>query len=462
MQHCFVVDLNRCTGCGACVIACTIENSHRKGEGINWREIYTFNEVHHPELPLFNFSLSCNHCEIPACLNACPSGAYSKDKETGAVIIDPQLCMGCKYCTWACPYDAPRFNPVSGVIEKCDFCNGRLKQNDSPACVTACPVGALKIEDIVGDIPIQRQDGFTNAGLNPSIQFKPLRSQQNKPESVFFHEPLTNTRLFEASQKLPERKITLKSEWTLVFFTSIAFILVALLTASIVMPFNPNPFLFLFVGIIGTGAGTIHLGHKERSYRAIFNFKKSWLSREIALFSAFLGLGWLYLMFFKEYPILGWITVYIGFFSLFAIDRIYQVAMKIGVMDFHSAHTVFDGLYLTGCLTGETALFITVGLLKLFLYLYRKWLFIGVKQKTHPFLSICRLLTGFFIPQVIFSIQLGMPALHNGVDIPWYYLLFIISVTTGELIDRVEFYDELEIITPRRQILLDMEKRLND
>ena len=115
-QKAFSLDLNRCTGCGACVIACTTENSRR--QTLNWREVYTFNEIHLPGVPLFNFSLGCNHCASPACVRACPALAVTKDPHTGAVIINPEHCLGCKYCTWACPYDAPRFNAASGVTEK--------------------------------------------------------------------------------------------------------------------------------------------------------------------------------------------------------------------------------------------------------------------------------------------------------------------------------------------------------
>ena len=111
-QKCFIFDLNRCTGCGACVIACATENMEK--QTVNWRDIHTFNETHHPVLPLFNLSMACNHCIDAACKKGCPALAYTKDKETGAVVHHADCCMGCTYCTWACPYDAPRYSGAAG------------------------------------------------------------------------------------------------------------------------------------------------------------------------------------------------------------------------------------------------------------------------------------------------------------------------------------------------------------
>ena len=116
MQKAFVFDLNRCTGCNACEIACKIENE--LPPGMSWREVVTFNESRLPGVPLFSLSLACNHCLDAPCKEKCPALAYSKDERTGAVTVNPSLCMGCKYCQWVCPYDAPKFNATAGVVEK--------------------------------------------------------------------------------------------------------------------------------------------------------------------------------------------------------------------------------------------------------------------------------------------------------------------------------------------------------
>jgi DMSO reductase anchor subunit/ferredoxin len=398
--------------------------------------------------------MACNHCGLPACLKSCPAAAISKDPETGAVTVDPERCLGCKYCTWACPYDAPRYNSSNGVIEKCDFCIHRLKKDEAPACVCSCPTNALRLGDFDPDAKPQKIAGFTNAGLQPAIQFKELRPHQQVPESTAPPPAEALEELFESSQNIPQPKITLKSEWTLLTFTSISFILVALLTAAVIIPLTLYPFLFLGIGIVGMVLSTVHLGRKSRAFYAVRNFTKSWLSREIVLFPAFLGISFIYLQFLPNLSAVGWAAVFIGFFSLFAVDRIYQVAMQVTPLNFHSAHTLFNGFFLTGVFIGNIYLFAIPGLIKLFLYLYRKFHFKQQEKNPLFLISFLRITFGFIIPLSIFVFKPGFTADMKIIGI---YGLFIISVIIGELIDRIEYYDELDIVTPRKQMLIDLE-----
>lgn len=87
-------------------------------------------------------SLSCNHCENPVCAEACPTQAMHKD-ENGIVSVDPDRCVGCRYCEWNCPYGAPQFDPERKKMTKCDFCRDYLEQGLPPSCVAACPCRAL-------------------------------------------------------------------------------------------------------------------------------------------------------------------------------------------------------------------------------------------------------------------------------------------------------------------------------
>jgi len=480
-QKSFLVDLNRCTGCGACMVACSIEAANKKnhnepsqiksfagvgavfqksplaagGKQINWRQVYTFNETRHPEIPLFNLSMACNHCGLPACMKNCPAAAITKDAETGAVTVDQERCLGCKYCTWACPYDAPRYNPSKGVIEKCDFCIQRLKKDEAPACVCSCPTNALRLGDFDPEAQPQKIAGFSNVGLQPAIHFKELRPQQQVPASTAPPSAEAVGKLFESSQNIPQPKITLKSEWTLLTFTSIAFILVALLTASVMIPMELDPFIFLGIGVVGMVLSTVHLGKKSRALYAVRNFLTSWLSREIILFPAFLGVSFIYLQFFPNLPVVGWAAVFIGFFCLFAVDRIYQVAMQVTPLNFHSAHTLFNGFFLTGVFIGNIFLFSIPGLIKLFLYLYRKYHFKQQERNPRFLISLLRIAFGFIIPLIIFVFSPGFTAEMKIIGI---YGLLIASVIIGELIDRVEYYDELDIVTPRKQMLIDLER----
>ncbi|MEO8011900.1 MAG: 4Fe-4S dicluster domain-containing protein, partial [Dokdonella sp.] len=125
MPDSFVFDANTCTGCGACRVACTIENG--LAPDVSWRRIETFNPQHRPIAPVFHLSLACNHCATAACMNACPALAYRRDGPTGAVLLDSTLCIGCGYCSWACPYDAPVFDEAAGVMTKCTWCADRLR-----------------------------------------------------------------------------------------------------------------------------------------------------------------------------------------------------------------------------------------------------------------------------------------------------------------------------------------------
>ena len=136
----FSLDLGRCVGCGACVLACRME----KGWSADtpWRRVIPLNLDRHPGGPTYHLSVACHHCEYPACLPACPSAAYEQ-RPDGVVILVEDRCLGCRYCEMACPFGAPAFDEAVGVMMKCDFCHERVDRGLSPACVAACPTGAL-------------------------------------------------------------------------------------------------------------------------------------------------------------------------------------------------------------------------------------------------------------------------------------------------------------------------------
>ncbi|MCK7530945.1 MAG: 4Fe-4S dicluster domain-containing protein [Marinilabiliales bacterium] len=139
MRRGFVFDAGLCVSCKACSAACILENGLQPGT----REIFTWNDHALPLLGVMSLSLACNHCEEPSCAEGCPASAYTIDSD-GVVIHHPDRCMGCGYCTWRCPYGAPKINEARGYIEKCHLCHERVAEGVEPACVTACPTGALK------------------------------------------------------------------------------------------------------------------------------------------------------------------------------------------------------------------------------------------------------------------------------------------------------------------------------
>jgi anaerobic dimethyl sulfoxide reductase subunit B (iron-sulfur subunit) len=128
-------------------------------DGVRWRRVYEVGgggwrkegEAWVPDLAVFNLSLACNHCEKPVCLDGCPARAIVR-REDGRIVIEPDKCLGCRYCEWACPYGAPQFDRAAGVMTKCDLCPDLLEAGRPPACVSACPMRALEIgeaEDLV-------------------------------------------------------------------------------------------------------------------------------------------------------------------------------------------------------------------------------------------------------------------------------------------------------------------------
>jgi anaerobic dimethyl sulfoxide reductase subunit B len=148
----FSVDLASCTGCKACQIAC--KDKHGLGSGVLWRRIVETaggqwerrGETWVDGSYTYFVSVACMHCERPICVEVCPTKAMTKGKD-GIVAVDPERCMGCRYCEWACPYGAPQFDPAAGVMTKCDLCRDHLADGRDPACVAACQMRVLGVLD---------------------------------------------------------------------------------------------------------------------------------------------------------------------------------------------------------------------------------------------------------------------------------------------------------------------------
>jgi DMSO reductase iron-sulfur subunit len=447
MQNRFLFDLNKCTGCGACQIACSIENELELNS--DWRQIYTFNENRHPDLPVFHLSLACNHCAEAPCMKYCPALAYCRDKATGAVLIDPGECIGCKYCSWVCPYDAPKFNKTSRVMEKCTFCNHRLDKGMEPACVALCPTKALKLGDTKSEYEPIHIPGFPETGIQPSIEFISLRSAHRRPEICTQSLTRDVTTIFQQNRSNSQSKTSLKSEWTLLAFSLHATILTAFLAASLMNSVTINAAIFLMSGIAGMGISALHLSREFQAYKALRNWRRSWLSREIIFYTTFLIVSAIYLLLSPDNQFLGWAAAIFGFMSLFCMDKIYKVIPLMKSHTFYSAQVFLTGFYYTGIIAGDAIFFGVIGSIKFLLYLYNV---IYLKNKTSFMrinLSLIRIILGFSIPFLIFYFDF-----ENAL---W---LSIISAIIGEIIERGEFYSELEIISPKIKIELDYRNQL--
>lgn len=153
-QYGFYFDSDRCTGCKTCELAC--KDYKDLGTDVNFRRIYeytggTWNQQSdgcwHQDVFAYYMSISCNHCANPACTAVCPTGAMHKN-EDGFVIVNEEICIGCRYCHMACPYDAPQYDAQKGHMTKCDGCYSRVKAGQKPICVDACPLRALDFAPI--------------------------------------------------------------------------------------------------------------------------------------------------------------------------------------------------------------------------------------------------------------------------------------------------------------------------
>ena len=148
-QLAFSVNISKCTGCKACQIACKDKNN--LPDGVRWRRVFNYeggewiqlgDQLIPSSVYAYPVSAACMHCQNPVCLQVCPAAAISK-REDGIVLIDQNKCIGCRYCSWACPYGAPQFNEELGVMTKCTMCSDLVDKGERPACVEACPYRAM-------------------------------------------------------------------------------------------------------------------------------------------------------------------------------------------------------------------------------------------------------------------------------------------------------------------------------
>jgi tetrathionate reductase subunit B len=145
-QFGMLIDVRRCIGCHACSVACKAEFDVPLGNTRSWVEYVEKGD--YPNVSRSFLPRLCNHCSRPQCVDVCPTGATWKREEDGIVVVDPDICIGCKYCILACPYDARFLNPETGAADKCDFCLHRVSQGLAPACVETCIGGARIFGDI--------------------------------------------------------------------------------------------------------------------------------------------------------------------------------------------------------------------------------------------------------------------------------------------------------------------------
>ncbi len=345
-QYRFHFDMAKCIGCKCCVVACNEQNGNPAE--INWRRVGEIEGGWYPNTQRFHLSMGCNHCLEPSCLIGCPVDAYTKDAATGIVRHSADACIGCQYCTWNCSYGVPQYNPERGVVGKCDMCYGRLGEDREPACVNACPEGAIQIE-IVNIQEWKRDYASADAPGLPSADDSISTTRITLPKII-----PPDTRKADLNRVRPE-----PPHWPLVVMLVLTQLSVGALTTIWLVQLLGKPThlrlaaaISLLVGGVALGASTMHLGRPAFAYRALRMWRRSWLSREVLMFTAFSGVagvyaGMLWFSFSGSLP-LGAMTVLMGLGGITASAWIYRVKARPA---WNSKYTVAE-FFLTGAVLG--------------------------------------------------------------------------------------------------------------
>ena len=383
-QHGFYFTADNCIACHACEAACAEKND--TPAHLAFRSVGYLEGGSYPAVKRLNISMACNHCDNPVCLKGCPTRAYTKFAEYGAVLQDPDICFGCGYCTWVCPYNAPQLDPNAGHVSKCNMCVDRLEAGLKPACAAACLGGALDF-GVIETKPEGREQletripGFPDPSItHPNIRFQqtgslpremvrtdstPLRyirdDRNVKPDpGIKGGQGQYRSAVLTRSNKRRSWGLgSLRSrEDPLVLFTLItqavvgAFLVLFLGSVSGLpgLDFQAHLIAFpvAFFGMIvlltfGLVLSTLHLGRPYRFYRAFNNLRYSPVSREVAAVAVFYNLLGVYAVLtgmpqlFAWLPeglvmavreISGWLAAVAGPAALYFMHSIYRIPAR--------------------------------------------------------------------------------------------------------------------------------------
>lgn len=334
-QHGFYFNADNCIACHACESACSEKNDmppHLAFRSVGYVEGGTY-----PDFRRVNISMACNHCDNPVCLKGCPTRAYTKFAEYGAVLQDPDICFGCGYCTWVCPYNAPQLDPVKGQVSKCNMCVDRLEVGLKPACASACLAGALDF-GIIETTPENREQleiripGFPTPEITqPNVRFQQTRSlprEMGRTDAM----PIKYVKQDDGSYRSELSKAEKARHWNLaklrsredplVIFTLVtqavvgaflALFLGGLLGVEALQPErHPVAHALFLVALLGVetfalALSTLHLGKPHRFYRAFNNLRYSPVSREVAGVAVFYNALGAYTVFTVLPVLFGWL-----------------------------------------------------------------------------------------------------------------------------------------------------------
>jgi DMSO reductase iron-sulfur subunit len=269
-QYRFAFAMDSCIGCHSCEAACAEQNG--LPEGTVWRRVGEIEGGTFPDTKRFHLSMACNHCLDPACLTGCPTNAYVK-LANGVVTQEADECIGCQYCTWNCPYSVPAFQPDRRIVTKCDMCLPRLEAGRAPACVAACPTNAITVEKM--NVEAWRADHHAADAPNlPPSGLTISTTRITLPAAV----PIETYSGSDWALR-PEHP-----HWPLVWLTLLT---QAATGASVTATTTDGRVGAALLAVVALFVSLLHLGRPLHAYKALRNLRRSWLSREVALFGAF-------------------------------------------------------------------------------------------------------------------------------------------------------------------------------
>jgi len=301
-QYAFEVDLDKCTGCKACVTACHSENGLDEDE--TWRSVGLVSGGTSSNPAIQHITSACHHCVEPACMKGCPTLAYEKDEATGIVKHLEDQCFGCQYCILKCPYDVPKYNKKRGIVHKCDMCITRLDAGQAPACARACPTGAIRIT-LVDSIEVKRNskeyvkvpDAPASNYTYPTTKYITKKNLPTNMESVDYYDIKPEHAHFPLVIMLVLTQL------------SVGAFCAEYITEKVLNTHYLNAFhlfhapIALGIGLLALASSILHLGRPHLAFRAILGFRTSWLSREIIAFTLFAGLAIVYALSFWLQPL---------------------------------------------------------------------------------------------------------------------------------------------------------------
>ncbi len=290
-QFAFEVDLDKCSGCKACVVACHSMNGLEDDEV--WRRVGTTTTAG-PLGRIQHVTTACHHCEEPGCLLGCPVKAYDKDPVTGIVRHLDDQCIGCKYCTMMCPYEVPQYSKRLGIVRKCDMCHQRLSAGEAPACVQGCPNEAISIAEVA----VGQSFANGDSRLAPDAPLSSITKPTTRYKSAY------NEQFYDSVPQDLKIDHVAESHWPLAIMlvatqASVGLILAERVYTWIGLMASEPPFPWVLrvtamvafgLAMLGLNLAPLHLGQPLRAWRVFLGLRTSWLSREAIILGKYVGL----------------------------------------------------------------------------------------------------------------------------------------------------------------------------